>query len=72
MHRVAALAPMAERWHWHRMALDYEVAGARFQSSRRVLDLLDTLARVAATPQYIVDMLRHQYQHRRIAMQHAS
>jgi hypothetical protein len=27
-----------------------------------VLDVLDTLARVEATPRYIVDTLRYQYQ----------
>jgi hypothetical protein len=63
IHRVALLASVAERLHWHRIVMDYEMAGARFQSSRRVLDMLDTLARVAATPRCIVDMLRRQYQH---------
>jgi hypothetical protein len=33
-----------------RIAIDYEMAGARFQSSRRVLDVLDTLARIESTP----------------------
>jgi CPA1 family monovalent cation:H+ antiporter len=46
------------------------MAGARFQSSRRVLDLLDTLARVESTPGYIVDMLRHQYQKKYETAQH--
>jgi CPA1 family monovalent cation:H+ antiporter len=71
LHRAALLAPVEERLHWHRIALDYEVAGARLQSSRRVLDMLDTLARVAATPQYLVDILRHQYQHQYETAQHA-
>ena len=70
IHRVALLRPVAERLHWHRIVMDYEVAGARLQSNRRILDMLDTLARVAATPQYIVDMLRHQYQHRYEMAQH--
>ena len=61
-HNVAYLTPLAERLHWHRIALDYEVAAARFQGSRRVLDTLDTLGRVAATPQYVVDILRRTYQ----------
>ena len=68
--RWLLLTPVAERLHWHRIVMDYEVAGARLQSSRRVLDMLDTLARVAATPQYIVDMLRHQYQHQYETAQH--
>ena len=51
--------------------MDYEMAGARLQSSRRVLDMLDTLARVEATPRYIVDTLRHQYQHTYETAQHA-
>src|SRR5262249_11416847 len=46
LHKVAALAPVAERLHLQRIVLDYEIAGARLQSSRRVLDVLDTLARV--------------------------
>jgi monovalent cation:H+ antiporter, CPA1 family len=62
IHRVAILAPVAERLHWHRIALDYEVATARLQGGRRVLDMLDTLGRVAATPLHVVDMLRHRYQ----------
>jgi hypothetical protein len=33
--------------------------------------MLDTLARVAATPQYLVDILRHQYQHQYETAQHA-
>lgn len=68
---MALLAPLAERLHWQRLAMDYEMAGARYQSSRRVLDMLDTLARVEATPRYIVDMLRHQYQHQYETAQHA-
>jgi CPA1 family monovalent cation:H+ antiporter len=62
IHIVGWLAPLAERLHWHRIALDYEVAAGRVQSSRRVLDMLDTLGRVAATPQSVVDSLRRQYQ----------
>jgi CPA1 family monovalent cation:H+ antiporter len=62
IHRVAVLAPLAARLQWQRVAMDYEMTLARFQSSRRVLDMLDTLARVEATPRYIVDTLRHQYQ----------
>jgi len=61
-HRVALLTPLAARLHWQRIAMDYEMTGARFQSSKRVLDMLDTLARVEATPRYIVDTLRYQYQ----------
>jgi CPA1 family monovalent cation:H+ antiporter len=59
---VALLTPLAARLQWQRIAMDYEMTGARFQSSKRVLDMLDTLARVEATPRYIVDTLRYQYQ----------
>jgi CPA1 family monovalent cation:H+ antiporter len=45
-----------------RIATDYEITGARFQSSKRVLEILDTLGRVEATPWYIVDRLRRRYQ----------
>jgi monovalent cation:H+ antiporter, CPA1 family len=68
--RVAFLAPLAERLGFTRIAVDYEIAGARFQSSRRVLDILDTLARVESTPWYIVDKLRRQYQRNYETAQH--
>jgi monovalent cation:H+ antiporter, CPA1 family len=71
VNKVAALAPLAARLHWQRIVLDYEVARARLQSSRRVLDVLDTLARVEATPRYIVDTLRYQYQRTYETVQHA-
>src|SRR5712691_11298363 len=71
VHKVASLAPLAERLHVQRIVLDYEMAEARLQSSRRVLDVLDTLARVEATPRYLVDTLRYQYQRRYEAAQHA-
>ena len=61
-HRVVLLTPLAARLQWQRIAMDYEMTGARFQSSKRVLDMLDTLARVEATPRSIVDTLRYQYQ----------
>jgi CPA1 family monovalent cation:H+ antiporter len=70
INKVAALAPLAARLHWQRIVLDYEIAWARLQSSRRVLDVLDTLARVEATPRYIVDTLRYQYQRTYEAVQH--
>src|SRR5215471_3982932 len=69
--KVAALAPLAARLHWQRIVLDYEIARARMQSSQRVLDVLDTLARVEATPRYIVDTLRYQYQRTYATTQHA-
>jgi CPA1 family monovalent cation:H+ antiporter len=50
--------------------MEYEMAGARFGSSRRVLDILDTLARVESTPWYIVDKLRRQYQKNHETVQH--
>jgi len=62
INRVAFLTPIAERLRFNRIAVDYEITGAWFQSSRRVLDILDTLARVESTPWYIVDKLRRQYQ----------
>ena len=71
VNKVAALAPLAARLHWHRIAVNYEMAGARIQSSRRVLGVLDTLARVEATPCYIVERLRHQYQSKYETAQHA-
>jgi len=71
VNKVAALAPLAARLHWQRIVLDYEIARARLQSSRRVLDVLDTLARVEATPRYIVDTLRYQYQRTYDTVQHA-
>jgi CPA1 family monovalent cation:H+ antiporter len=71
VNKVAALVPLAARLHWQRIVLDYEVARARLQSSRRVLDVLDTLARVEATPRYIVDTLRYQYQRTYETVQHA-
>lgn len=67
---VALLAPLVERLGFNRIAMDYEIAGARFQSSRRVLDILDTLARVESTPWYIVDKLRRQYQRNYETAQH--
>ena len=70
IERVAFLAPLAERLRFNRIAGDYEIAGARFQSSRRVLDILDTLARVESTPWYIVDKLRRQYQKNYETAQH--
>ena len=71
LNKIAALAPLAARLHWQRIVLDYEIARARLQSSQRVLDVLDTLARVEATPRYIVDMLRYQYQRTYATAQHA-
>jgi CPA1 family monovalent cation:H+ antiporter len=71
VNKVAALAPLVARLHWQRIVLDYEIARARLQSSRRVLDVLDTLARVEATPRYIVDTLRYQYQRTYETVQHA-
>ena len=59
---VVSLAPLAERLHLNRLAMDYEMAGARCQSSRRVLDVLDTLARVESMPWYLVDTVRRRYQ----------
>jgi CPA1 family monovalent cation:H+ antiporter len=71
LNKVAALAPLAERLHLQHIVLDYEMARARLQSSRRVLDVLDTLARVEATPSYVVAILRHQYQQQYETAQHA-
>src|SRR5215831_7033050 len=71
LNKIAALAPLAARLHWQRIVLDYEIARARLQSSQRVLDVLDTLARVEATPRYIVDTLRYQYQRTYATTQHA-
>ena len=71
VNKVAALAPLAAQLHWQRIVLDYEIARARLQSSRRVLDVLDTLARVEATPRYIVDTVRYQYQRTYETVQHA-
>src|ERR1700730_6628483 len=68
--RVAFLARMAERWRFNRIAVDCEISGARYRSSRRVLDILDTLARVESTPWYIVDKLRRQYQRNYESAQH--
>jgi monovalent cation:H+ antiporter, CPA1 family len=68
--RAAPLATLAQRLRLNRIAVDYETAGARFQSSRRVLDILDTLARVESTPWYIVDKLRRQYQENYESAQH--
>jgi CPA1 family monovalent cation:H+ antiporter len=70
-HKVASLAPLAERLHLNRLAIDYEMAGARFQSSRRVLDVLDTWARVESMPWYLVDRVRRRYQNVYEAAQHA-
>jgi CPA1 family monovalent cation:H+ antiporter len=70
MDRVALLAALAERVRFDRIAMDYEIAGARFGSSRRVLDILDTLARVESTPWYIVDKLRRHYQKNYETVQH--
>src|SRR5262249_30170870 len=67
---VRWLAPLAERLHWHRVALDYELTAARFHSSRRVLDMLDTLSGIAATPAAVVDALRRLYQQRYDTAQH--
>ncbi len=71
VHKVAVLAPLAARLHWQRIVLDYEIARARLQSSRRVLDVLETLARVEATPRSIVDTVRYQYQRTYETVQHA-
>ena len=70
IHRIDWLAPLAERLHWHRVALDYEVTAARHHSSRRVLDMLDTLGHIAATPAPVVDRLRRRYQRRYEAAEH--
>ena len=70
-YRAALLTPLAARLQWRHIAMDYEMTGARFQSSQRVLDMLDTLARVEATPRYIVDTLRYQYQRKYETAQHA-
>src|SRR5215510_4516098 len=35
VNKVAALAPLAAQLHWQRIVLDYEIARARLQSSRR-------------------------------------
>jgi CPA1 family monovalent cation:H+ antiporter len=59
--RAPALSSWAERLRFSRIAVAYETAGARFESSRRVLDVLDTLARVESTPWYIVDKVRRRY-----------
>jgi hypothetical protein len=67
---LAVLASLAERLRFNRIAVEYEIAGARYQSSRRVLDILDTLARVESTPWYIVDKLRRQYQRNYQTAQH--
>src|ERR1700730_805903 len=68
--RVAFLASMAERLRFNRIAVDCEISGARYRSSRRVLDILDTLARVESTPWYIVDKLRRQSQKNYETAQH--
>ncbi len=59
--RASLLGSLAERLRFNRIAAHYEIVGARFRSSRRVLDILETLARVESTPWYIVDKLRRQY-----------
>src|SRR5262249_35866095 len=53
--RWPALALPTERFRLDLIALDYEIARGRYQSSKRVLDTLDSLARLEATPWYIVD-----------------
>lgn len=45
----------------------YEVSDSRYESSRRVLGMLDELARVESTPWYITDKMRRQYQSQRDA-----
>jgi len=67
--KVRWLAPLAERLHWYRVALDYEVTAARFHSGRRVLDMLEAQGRIAGTPASVVDGLRHRYQERYDAAQ---
>jgi len=71
INKAASLAPVAERFHLHRIAVNYEMAGARIQSSRRVLGVLDTLARVDSTPWYIIDRLRRRFQNKYETAQHA-
>ena len=71
-HKAALLTPLAAQLQWQHIAIDYEMTGARFQSSKRVLDMFDTLARVEATPRYIVDTLRYQYQRKYETTQRAS
>jgi CPA1 family monovalent cation:H+ antiporter len=61
LSRLKFLAFLAARLHLNRITLDYEMAVGRYHSSRRVLDTLDTLARLDATPWYIVDKVRRQY-----------
>jgi hypothetical protein len=70
IRRVAVLTPLAARLQGQHIAMDYEMTGARFQSSKRVLDILDTLARVDAPPRYIVDTLRYRYQRKYEIAQH--
>ena len=61
LSRLPALDFLTERLRLDRIALDYETGRASFQSSKRVLDTLDSLARLESTPWYIVDKMRRQY-----------
>jgi CPA1 family monovalent cation:H+ antiporter len=60
--RMRFLSQFTQRLRLRLVAGDYEIAQARFQSGKRVLEILDTLARVESTPWYIVDKLRRRYQ----------
>jgi CPA1 family monovalent cation:H+ antiporter len=61
LSRLPALTFLTERLSLDRIALDYEIAGARHQSSKRVLDTLEGLARLESTPRHVVDEVRREY-----------
>jgi CPA1 family monovalent cation:H+ antiporter len=70
LRHMASMDGLAKRIETSRLATQYEIADARYESSRRVLGILDELARLESTPWYIADKMRRQYQQKRETAQH--
>jgi CPA1 family monovalent cation:H+ antiporter len=64
LNRARRFGSLGERILMAGIALDYEMQSGHYQSSHRVLSILDELARLESTPWYIVDKMRRQYQQR--------
>ena len=68
--RLPRIAWVASRLQMARVATSYEVAYSQYESSQRVLGILDDLARLESTPWYITDKMRRRYQQRHLDAQH--
>ncbi|HEY6332159.1 MAG TPA: cation:proton antiporter [Blastocatellia bacterium] len=61
LRRVPSMRSLVRSLEAARLATEYEISSSRFESSRRVLVILDELARLESTPWYITDKMRRQY-----------